>query len=155
MTFNIELDLNNSNNWELVFEQSYQAETVAIGGKQKYLPISTITIPNVITSNYINCQFEVNYKMETWDSAGFISPLANINVPELNEKISLGNTFVYLNKGNLITLPLGDNEAYTLDYHPPEWFRDVTVKIYKYIGIIKDDYIDLLNKAIDDINKLL
>jgi len=153
--YNQEININNPNNWNLIYNKAFIADVIAQNGKTKYLPIPKIEIFNSTNSEYINVEITTTYKQDTWDFGGNISPVTSIQTSGNINEISLTNNYLYLGIGNLIQLQKIENANYRFNYYPPEWFRDVNIKIYEYIGGIEDNYIDLLNQTIDLINLLL
>lgn len=153
--YNQEIDTNNPNNWSLIYNESFIADTIEQNGKTRYLPIPKIQIFNTTNSEYINVEITATYKQDTWDFGGNLSPVTSIQTSGNINEISLNNIYLYLGIGNLIQLQRTGNSNYRFNYYPPEWFRDTNIKIYEYVGGIGDNYIDLLNQTIDLINLLL
>lgn len=127
------MDLNNANNWEIVYDTTLQVQVLSTN-PEKYLPIPETVIPFLLDSPVIVCHTE-SPAPTSWRSAGF-----------LIQKIATGLTVgagtqtevqeqhrALLNRFKLVSFPEISAE-YSISFKPHWWFKEMKFTLWKYIG---------------------
>lgn len=136
-------------NWEFGFEGSREAAVV----NAKIQPIPLFEIGYLFDSHILAVRASTENAKPGWKyggklrqkiqigSGGAVSALPNVTA----QRVDLD-----LNDWTLAIFPKFYSE-YQLVYVPPRWFKDVTLKVYQYVGPQSSNLIDLLNEVKSDV----
>lgn len=147
---NLILEFNNSQNWDFVYQTSQQA--VSINNQSQ--PIPEITIPFLLDRRIVAVHASSLTAKSTWRFAGF-----------LNQKVQIGlliggqpdarmpRNKIWLNNINLIVYPQYSS-TYSLSVEPPFWLRDISLSVYKYVGVESDSTDNLILSIQNQLNTI-
>ncbi|MDZ8240152.1 MAG: hypothetical protein RMZ69_23885 [Nostoc sp. ChiQUE01a] len=144
-----QLQLGNSSNWEVIYNQSISAVQIPIqGGGYKIIPIPEISIPVLLDVFVLAVSVFTNVPDgRNWKFAG-----------NLRQQVSTGIVFggsqdasfnrryaLFLDKINLLLLtPISVD--YSIFIKVPDWFEDASVIVWRYTGTDTDSIEDSVNQ---------
>jgi hypothetical protein len=144
-----QLQLGNSSNWEVIYNQSVSAVQIPIqGGGYKTIPISEISIPVLLDVFVLAVSVFTNVPDgRNWRFAG-----------NLRQQVSTGIVFggsqdasfnrryaLFLDKINLLLLtPISAD--YSIFIKVPDWFENASVIVWRYTGNDTDSIEDSVNQ---------
>lgn len=121
-------------NWEP--KQPYTWTKTIAQGEITLTPIGRVLYPVLFHNSSIAIEVEVNSpdNTETWNYAGkaLISINTGITIGGNTDTVIAGRS-LFLHQINLLVFPklAGD---FRLEYSPPKWFQQVTLRAWEYIG---------------------
>lgn len=126
------LYLSDSSDWEKVYQGSFAAIPIQ-GVRNQFIPIPTVNIPNTFDSYTLAVGASSFQTKPTWHLGFWLSmnvQLAGIGLAEAYKKsIPLGLSIVRLP-------PI--SSTYTLSASVPHWHKEMSIEIWKYVGIELD-----------------
>jgi hypothetical protein len=148
-TNDIQLDIQNSESWELVWNQRILSQS-APGGR--YYPIPNIPVPYLL-DKYVIAVFASSFSAKsTWRYAGLLNQKVksglsvegstNIEVVEVRK--------IWLNRINLFILP-NYNLDFAISFDVPYWFEDITFYVWKYLKPMSSTTEELLQALKTDV----
>lgn len=140
---NLVLQLGNSANWQQLYSTSVNA--VSLGAGSAFAPIGTILVPILIESHIIAVSVTCANAKDTWYFGGLISQKINLGltVGGLPDSDGVQKSKLYLNGLTLLILPKLTS-SYAVEVEVPQWFRQVSLIIWQYVGTISDTTEDLI-----------
>ena len=126
----VELDFDNSNNWELKWASSYQVQRVS---ENEYVPIPEIEIPVEFNSNILVVTIATENNPGYWRRAGYLLQKTSASLTGSDLSTLTKKSKLWLNKNNLITLI--NANGFQVSISVPFWFEEVSFSIYQYIGL--------------------
>lgn len=126
------LQLSNSANWEPFWTATFNGVRVT---PQTVAPIGEKLNPILLDKHILAVYVDSNSAKSTWYFAGFLSQRMQLGltVGGLPDTNGYTRRKVWLRKMTLITFPKLTSE-YALAFTPPDWFEDVSINVWKYIG---------------------
>ena len=124
----------NSNDWQVVADVTRKAVRV---GEKSYIPIPAFDLGLSLNTDYVAVVATTGSGKPTWQFAGDINQVYNFapgGTDSITGKIQPVCTKLFLNKLTLVETNRVSTDAFDLRYQPPYWFRDCTIRVYKYIG---------------------
>jgi hypothetical protein len=142
----ITLDLQNSNNWVVLFSETYTATTSGV----YTTPIPEQILPVLAESQVLHVSTGVPNAGRNWHTGGRIIP-AFANAIALAQ---LASYWLPINDSRLIVLPGDFASTYQLKYSAPRWFQSVQLTIFQYTGKVDDSTSDQLNQIVTQLNTI-
>lgn len=149
------LDLSNSSNWVRIHDTTLVAEPV-LGQNGKYYSIPNYSIPDTIDRHVLAVGSSSTKAKPTWNLGFYLVMLVRVpgvgNAETASTPIRLGL--------NLVRFPLVSAQ-YTLKARIPKWHQEMSLAIWKYVGVesdVLDRLADLkpivtrMEEKIDEIN---
>lgn len=145
------LQLGNADNWEQIYQTTVAAVTL---NSKIHNPIPEITVPILLETHilavYVTTDIPEGRK---WNFAGFLNQKFELGLtvggtPEADE---LSRRKLWLNKIKLILFPKL-TATYSIAFGVPEWFKNVNVTVWQYVGT---DYDSVEQFLIEDIQPAL
>ncbi|MBH8563758.1 hypothetical protein I8748_16430 [Nostoc sp. CENA67] len=131
------LQLGNADNWQQIFNTSVAAVTL---NSTAYVPIPEITAPLLLETHVLATYITTNIpEGRKWNFAGFLNQKfeLGLTVGGTPEADNLTRRKLWLNRIQLIILPkLTAN--YAISFDVPEWFKNVNVTLWQYVGVDYD-----------------
>lgn len=127
-TFDPLVFLDKAEDWVKVVDRS---KTAQLQGGNSHIPISNFDLGIRIQPKFIVVLVNVNYRKSTWSYAGQIRQ--SFNFPATNE-VQYKPTSLRINTPQLIGLENVAPGNFGLIYFPPEWFKDLNIKVWSYTG---------------------
>lgn len=140
----IVVDIGNSSNWNLIWNQSI----VAVSAQyypDRYYPIPKVTVPILLENHIISVLVTSTTAKETWYYAGILSQKIRTGITVGgNTDVEVQQTRkLYLGKLNLLILPrLATN--YSISFDVPSWFEQVEYFVWEYTGTVIDSTDEIL-----------
>ena len=141
------LQLNNTDNWEQIYNTSVVAVTVT---PKFSVPIPEITVPLLLESHILAVYITTEVpEGGNWHFAGFLNQKFQLGLtvggtPEADE---LSRRKLWLNRIKLIVFPKL-TPTYAISIDVPKWFKNVNLTIWKYTGVDYDSVEQLLTQDI-------
>lgn len=133
-----ELQLGNSDNWKLIYNENTSAVTLPKeGGGYKIVPISDISIPVLLDVFVLAVRIStVVPSGRNWKFAGYLrqSVSTGLSVFESQDASFTSRRPLFLDKINLI-LYSKISTNYSISIKVPDWFENAGVAVWKYTGI--------------------
>lgn len=148
----ISADLQNANNWELVFNITKDAEYTSTA---THKAIPEIVVPTYLSSSLIATFAESNNVSPSWYTAGYLTRFISIGLTvgnNQNTKIGISKR-VPLREASVIQFDTF-NENYKLVFRPYKGLDNVSFTLWKYIGEIVDSTEDQIDLARIDVLRL-
>src|SRR5579883_2438689 len=126
----IQLDLENSANWQSFYTQSYNVQTTASG----YYPIPKTVLPVLASTPVLHVSTSSSDVGRNWNTGGWLTPLFDNAIA-----LARHNSFwLPLNGSRLVVLAGDYASTYQLQFSTPQWMRSITLTIFEYTGAIGD-----------------
>ncbi|BAU65661.1 hypothetical protein STA3757_30500 [Stanieria sp. NIES-3757] len=139
---------NNPENWQLRTTAIKQAETT---GENSHVPMDSFDLGLDFTSFFLLAEVTANYRKSTWKYGGTLSPLYYVDTDKIfNRGFSLR-----IRRTKLIIIENPVAIPYKLQFDPPSWFKDLTLRVWEYVGEINNEIRERLISVEDKIDQLL
>lgn len=122
------LDVNNSNNWELIYNTTLSANILSVS-PPLIVPIGTHNVPVTSDRRTLAVGASTTQGKPTWRLGYYL--ISSIQIPVIG-RADISSDAIFLGL-NLIRLPNVHNE-YKFKIRVPRWMRDMQIDIYKYVG---------------------
>ncbi|MDZ8228295.1 hypothetical protein [Nostoc sp. ChiVER01] len=141
------LQLGNADNWEQIYHTTVAAVTL---NSKIHNPIPEITIPLLLETHilavYVTTDIPEGRK---WNFAGFLNQKFELGLtvggtPEADE---LSRRKLWLNRIKLVVFPRL-TATYSITFGVPEWFKNVNVTVWQYVGADYDSVEQFLTSDI-------
>lgn len=142
------IQVNNPENWQLKTVITKTAEKL---GDKAYVPIGEFDTGVSLTSPFFLAEINCSEKKTTWDYGGNLRPeysVEGLSIYGRKYSLAIGKTLLIV-VNNDVAIPYG------LRYASPKWFKDLTLRIWEYIGLVEDTTITQLNNIQLKIDQLL
>lgn len=96
----------------------------------KFLPISFFRLGVNINSRFIAVQVTSQSAKNTWVAGGYIAQAYRF--PSFD--VTFDSQFLKLSNTNLIELKENSNYNFDLIYYPRNYFTDISVRVWRYVG---------------------
>lgn len=135
-------DLNNAQNWEIIYQEYKEAQQATVEGG--YLPLSAFEVPVLINSQILIVKtVSIIPQGKRWKWAGNLKAFQQLSYSGLSaQSVEVANYPLYLNRSKLIAIP-SNISNYQLTLSDAFWLRNLQLSIYQYTGIIEDDLLEL------------
>ncbi|MBE9210508.1 hypothetical protein IQ244_29200 [Nostoc sp. LEGE 06077] len=147
-----ELQLSNSSNWELVYNENVLGVLLPKeGGGYKVVPIPEIDIGILLDSFVLAVRISTLVpEGKVWKFAGQIKQSVSTGISAFGgQDASFNNRRpLFLDKINLILYPKISTN-YSVSIKVPDWFQLVSIAIWKYTGIDQDADLARIESKID------
>ena len=132
------IDFDRSEDWELVANEIRDAQLV---GENAYIPIPAFNLGVDLYTDYVAVIATTTSGKPTWQFAGDITQVYNF--PKGSPETILGRiqpvrTQLFINRMTLLETSRVSLDNFDLRYQPPYWFRDCGIRVYKYVGEVKN-----------------
>ena len=103
---------------------------------KRYIP--SFLIPGTFRSQFVAVGIRVTASGENWRFGGFLALEFNFNSSGYRQanRAFLCTKELLINNVTVLKLLVITNRPYRLRYFPPTWFRDLTLQIWEYTGIV-------------------
>ncbi|MDZ8082817.1 MAG: hypothetical protein RMX35_27605 [Nostoc sp. DcaGUA01] len=147
-----ELQLGNSNNWEIIHNENISAVFLPKeGGGYKTVPIPEISIAVLLDVFVLAVRIStVVPEGRTWKFAGNIkqSISTGISIDGGQDASFTSRRPLFLDKINLVLYPKISVD-YSVSIKVPDWFENVGIAIWKYTGVDQDADLARIEAKID------
>ncbi len=148
-----ELQLGNSQNWELIYNENTSAVLLPKqGGGYKVVPIPDISIPVLLDTFVLAVRVStVIPEGSTWRFAGNIrqSVSTGLSVFDNGQDASFTSRRpLFLDKINLVIYPRISTN-YSISIKVPDWFENAGIAVWMYTGIDRDIDLARIEAKID------
>lgn len=137
------IDPQSASDWSLAVE-AYR--TIAPEG----FAIPSFSLGANFTSQFIAVTVTANNQKSTWNAGGYLSQIYNFPSFSLTGHAY----FVGINRQNLIKLQKLAPGAFDLVYSPPDYFEDVRIRVWEYVGATIFDTINNVEDVVEAIENL-
>ena len=123
-----------SEDWQLVVNTNRDA--LPLPG-DRFVPIGSFDLGVSLNTEYVAVVAGTTQGRNNWFFAGDITQVYDFPVSPGNPvlgKIKPERTRLAINRLQLIETNRVSTDNFRLQYTPPYWFRDCTIRVYKYIG---------------------
>lgn len=135
--------------WELIVNESRIAQPIAEG---YFIPIPSFDLGVTVYSDYIAVVAMTVEPKASWFFAGDITQVYDFAKGGSNPvlgSIKPERTRLAINRLQLVETNRVSIEPFRLQYTPPSWFKNCTIRVYKYVGdvenFVKDTLFDIGN----------
>ena len=138
------IDFDRSEEWELVANEVRNAVLV---GENAYEPIPAFNLGLDLYTDYVAVIATTTSGKPTWQFAGDINQVYNFpkGTPDnILGRIQPARARLFINKMQLIDTGRVSLDNFDLRYTPPYWFRDCAIRVYRYVGEVKNFVEDTL-----------
>ena len=146
-------DLNNSNNWELSYQEYKQA--LPATPKGGYLPLPAFEVPITFQNRVIIARTVSNIPSnKRWKWAGKLRAYQNYpNGGVGSQRSEIAEHSLFLNRSKLMIMP-GLANNYELVLSDAFWLRDLQLSIYSFTGSFEGVTNELLNQLLIDTSRI-
>lgn len=123
-----------SDDWEVVVNINRDAQVLP---GDRYVPIPAFDLGVELKSDYIAVVAGTTQGKTNWFFAGDITQVYDFAPGGSNPvlgKIKPERTRLAINRLQLVETNRVSTDSFRLQYQPPYWFRDCTIRVYKYKG---------------------
>lgn len=146
-----------SEDWEAIV--SITRDALPLPGN-RHIPIGSFDLGVSLNANYIAVIAGTTRGKDSWFFAGDITQVYNFPVAPGNPvlgKIKPERTTLGINRLQLVETNRVSTDNFRLQYTPPYWFTDCTIRVYKYTGkklnFIEDSLFEIGNALGVDANR--
>lgn len=137
----MQLELNKPENWESIFNKTVTAIKAT---NTQHAPIPDIKAEIDIDRRILAVQVTSDKAKSTWNWAGSLNQLnSSISNALGTNSQTIIKRKLWLNQINLLIFPR-HTLTYRISIKVPNWFEDVSLKVWKYVGIENDTINDLI-----------
>lgn len=157
----MKLELNNPDNWERIFEKNVSALKIT---SSRHSPIPDIKADVDVDRRIVAVEvISINAK-NTWKWGGFFNQEVNSVKNALGvNSASITKRRIWLNQLNLLIFP-EYTVKYRMSFTVPDYFKDISLKVWKYIGVevneadnllleIRQEELQRIESKIDDLSE--
>ena len=140
-----------SEDWRSVANVTREARLIAT---DRYAPIGSFDLGVELNTGYIAVVAGTTKGKDRWFFAGDITQVYKFPVAPANPvlgQIKPQGTRLAINRLQLIETERVSTDNFRLQYTPPYWFRDCTIRVYSYVG----DKINFVEDTLFDIGNAL
>lgn len=138
------IDFDRSEEWELVANEVRTANFI---GENSHEPIPAFNLGLSLYTDYVAVIATTTSGKPTWQFAGDINQVYNFpkGTPDnILGQIQPARARLFINKMQLIDTGRVSLDNFDLRYQPPYWFKDCAIRVYKYVGEVKNFVEDTL-----------
>lgn len=124
----------NSEDWQTIVNLSRTAQAF---GEDSYIPIPSVDLGVTLDNEYIAVIAGTTKGKPSWQFAGDIRQVYNFAPGGGNPVTGVVQsppTRLFINKLQIVETNRISPDNFRLRYTPPFWFRNCTIKVYKYVG---------------------
>lgn len=124
----------NSADWQVVVNTNRTAQVLP---GDRYVPIPAFDLGVRLNSDYIAVVAGTTQGKQSWFFAGDITQVYDFAPGGTNPvlgKIKPERTRLAINRLQLVETTRVSTDSFRLQYQPPYWFRDCTIRVYAYTG---------------------
>ena len=139
----------NPEDWQVIVNTSRTAQTF---GENSFIPIAGFDLGVTLNEEYIAVIAGTTEGKPTWFFAGDITQVYSFAPGAGNPilgKLQPERTRLAINRLQLVETNRISTDSFRLKYTPPAWFRDCTIRVYKYTGnklnFVEDTLFDIGN----------
>ncbi len=141
----------NPEDWQTIVNTSRRAQII---NENSHTPIPGFDLGVTLNEDYIAIIAGTSQGKPTWTLGGDIAQIYDF-APGGSNPV-LGNiqpvrTTLTINRLTLVETNRVSTDSFRLKYTPPAWFKDCTVRVYKYVG----DKLNFVEDALFDIGNAL
>ncbi|MEL6494095.1 MAG: hypothetical protein AAFQ41_03100 [Cyanobacteria bacterium J06623_7] len=113
-------------------------EPVQLANYKRYIP--SFLIPALFESQFVAVGIRVTASGENWRFGGFLAQEFGFDSSGYREanRAFFRTEELLINNVTVLKLPVATGEPYRLRFFPPTWFRDLTLEIWEYTGLVID-----------------
>lgn len=134
-----------SDDWEQIINTTFTATNIGINS---YTPIGEKDLEVTLTEPYLVIVVQPFEAKDTWKYGGEIRQSWNFALgEETNNQYAVAQSEpiqLFINKPQVIATPKNSVDGFRLRYNSPNWFKQVTVIVWKYIGEVQNFTKDIL-----------
>ncbi len=152
----LSVDLSNSQNWDLVFNQYFQPIPSSNPNPSVIYPVYEFSISAVLFDNPLVAIYAHSSKAPAhWQFAGkLIQRVAVGLIVGGNNEAIQETRAVRLNSIQVFNLPQYTS-TYQLNFRVARWLQDIELKVWQYIGAVDDEYIDRFTAIDSKLNTII
>ena len=122
--------------WRL--RSSVTKQPIQLANYKRYIP--SFLISGTFQSQFVAVGIKVTASGENWRFGGFFAQEFSFDSSGYKEadKAFFRTEELLINNVTVLKLPVTTDKPYRLRYFPPTWFRDLTLEIWEYTGIVVD-----------------
>ncbi|MGB3641148.1 MAG: hypothetical protein WBA39_26745 [Rivularia sp. (in: cyanobacteria)] len=146
-------DLNNAQNWQLVYQEYKQAKPATPKGG--YLPLPGFKVPITLSARTVIARTVSNIPAgKRWRWAGKLRAYQDYpNEGVASQPSEIAAHSLYLNSSKLVIFP-DYATNYQLVLNDAFWLRDMQLSIYEFVGDFQTHRTDLLNQLLLDTEQI-
>ncbi|WP_353930962.1 hypothetical protein WJM97_22330 [Okeanomitos corallinicola TIOX110] len=126
-----QLQLNDPDNFSLVYTVSIPATCMMLNGEEVCARLTRIIVPIIFNSQIMSVSVSTSVPAGSiWEFAGTLSKIVSTAI---GDSISEEKKPLFLGERNLICFDEVKAD-YRITILPPKWFKDISIGIYQYEG---------------------
>ena len=131
-------------NWQEVWSYSDESE---VSGEY-YFPMPDFQCPIIFTNRYVLVTALSTLASAKWRTAGYCSMIVNPGTTDFGiNRAYVKSELMFFGK-NLFVFPEISN-SYNLNFGIKPWIRNITVGVYRYVGLVTETYDPILEQIRD------
>lgn len=103
--------------------------------------IASFDLGTDFTSQFVAVGVKVNASRSSWKYGGYLTKDFSFETSgyRVDDTVFFRSHDLLINSVQIVEFPILTKNSYRLRFHPANWFLDVTVQIWEYVGVVENE----------------